>query len=109
MSIFHRVCFASAKGGITMPVYIMFGKYSHAGKKEISSERTQGAVQVIGGSGGEVKAGYALFGETDLVIITEFIGNDQDMKSSVRLSQLLGISFTTAPAVSMEDFDKLVG
>jgi len=31
------------------------------------------------------------------------------MKASVGLAKLLGVGFTTAPAVSMDEFDKLVG
>jgi hypothetical protein len=30
------------------------------------------------------------------------------MKASVELARMLGISFTTAPAVTIEEFDKLV-
>lgn len=30
------------------------------------------------------------------------------MKASVELAKLLGISFTTAPAVTVEEFDKLI-
>jgi len=33
---------------------------------------------------------------------------EQAMKTSVALSKMLGISFTTAPAVSMDVFDKLM-
>jgi hypothetical protein len=30
------------------------------------------------------------------------------MKASVELTKLLGISFTTAPAVTVEEFDELI-
>ena len=92
-----------------MPTYIMFGNYSHHSIDDISAERTQKANQLIEASGGEVKSGYALLGETDLVLITEFPSNEQAMKASVGLAKLLEISFTTAPAVSIAEFDKLVG
>lgn len=92
-----------------MPTFLLFGKYSHESIKAISAERTQKATQLIADSGGSVKAGYALLGETDLVIIAEFPSNEHAMKASVGLAKLLGIAFTTAPAVSMEEFDKLVG
>ena len=92
-----------------MPTFILFGEYSHESIKAISAERTQKATKVIADSGGSVKAGYALLGETDLLVITEFPSNEQAMKASVGLAKLLGIAFTTAPAVSMEEFDKLVG
>ena len=92
-----------------MPTYIMFGNYSHHSIDDISAERTQKANQLIEASGGEIKSGYALLGETDLVLITEFPNNEQAMKASVGLAKLLEISFTTAPAVSIAEFDKLVG
>jgi hypothetical protein len=37
-----------------------------------------------------------------------FCNKDQAMKLSVELAKLLGIGFTTAPAVTFEDFDKLI-
>lgn len=92
-----------------MPTYIMFGKYSPGSIKEISAERTQKANQLISENGGSVKSGYALLGETDLVLVADFPGNDAAIKASVGLAKLLGIAFSTAPAVSMEEFDKLVG
>ena len=62
----------------------------------------------MGFHGGALKAGYALLGDKDLVLVVEFPGTDKAMKASVALSKLLGIGFTTAPAVSVEDFDKLI-
>jgi uncharacterized protein with GYD domain len=90
-------------------MFILFGEYIPESIKEISAERTEKATKVIMDSGGSVKAGYALLGETDLLLITEFPGNEQAMKASVGLAKLLGISFTTAPAVSIEKFDELAG
>ena len=90
-----------------MPTYCMFGKYSSDAIKEISAERTVKATALIGDIGGEVKAGYALLGETDLLLIVNLPGMKEAMKASVELNKLLGISFTTSPAVTMEKFDKL--
>jgi len=59
-------------------------------------------------AGGKVEAGYALLGETDVVVIVDFPGVKEAMKASVELTKLLGISFTTAPAVTMEEFDELI-
>ncbi|HUV29153.1 MAG: GYD domain-containing protein [Anaerolineales bacterium] len=92
-----------------MPTYVMFGEYSHDSIKEISAERTQKASQLISDNGGSVKSGYALLGDTDLVLVVDFPSNNAAMKASVGLTKLLGIAFSTAPAVSMEEFDKLVG
>jgi uncharacterized protein with GYD domain len=91
-----------------MATYLMFGKYSIDSIKEISSERTVKATAVIGDLGGEVKAGYALLGKTDLVLIVDFPGVKEAMKASVELAKLLGIAFTTAPAVTAQEFDKLI-
>ena len=92
-----------------MSTFIMFGKYSQDSIKEISAERTQKAKQLISANGGSVKSWYALLGETDLVLVVDFPSNENAMKASVGLAKLLGVSFSTAPAVSMEEFDKLVG
>ena len=91
-----------------MEPFLMFGKYSIDSVKEISAERSVKATAMIGDLGGEIKAGYALLGETDLVIIVDFPGVKEAMKASVELTKLLGIAFTTAPAVTMEEFDKLI-
>ena len=91
-----------------MEPFLMFGKYSIDSVKEISAERSEKATAVIGDLGGEVKAGYALLGETDVVIIVDFPGVKEAMKASVELTKLLGIAFTTAPAITMDEFDKLI-
>ena len=92
-----------------MATYLMFGKYSHEALKEISAERTVKATAMIKAHGGEVKAGYALLGEVDIVLVLNIPDTETAMKVSMGLSKLLGIGFVTAPAVSMEEFDKLIG
>lgn len=90
-----------------MATYLLFGKYSLESIGKISAARTKSATTAIGELGGQVKGGYAMLGETDLVLITEFPSTEAAMKASVALSKLLGIGFTTAPAVTIEEFDKL--
>lgn len=90
-----------------MATFFMFGKYSSDSVKEISAERTVKASAIVSDLGGEIKAGYALLGKTDLVLIVELPGMKEAMKASVELNKLLGIAFTTAPAVTVEEFDKL--
>jgi uncharacterized protein with GYD domain len=92
-----------------MATFIMFGKYTTASVKEISAERTVQATAVIENLGGKVKAGYALLGETDLLLIVDLPGMKEAMQASVKLNKLLGIGFTTSPAVNVEEFDKLFG
>ena len=91
-----------------MATYFMFGRYSLDSLKEISPERTIKAAALIEKHGGEVKSGYALLGEKDLVFIVDLPDTEQAMKTSVALAKLLGISFTTTPAVTVEDFDKIM-
>ncbi|MCK4977791.1 MAG: GYD domain-containing protein [Anaerolineales bacterium] len=92
-----------------MATYFMFGKYSLESVKDISPERTVKAAALITKYGGEVKSGYALLGEKDLVLIVDLPDLERAMKTSVALTKLLGISFTTTPAVTVEDFDKIMG
>ncbi|NIM92578.1 MAG: GYD domain-containing protein [Anaerolineales bacterium] len=92
-----------------MATYFMFGKYSTDSIKDISAKRTEKAEELVAGFGGEIKSGYALLGDIDLILIAEFPSVEQAMQASVGLAKLLGISFRTSPAVGIEEFDKLVG
>ncbi len=91
-----------------MATYMMFGKYSQDSIRRISSKRTDKAIELIKKNGGEIISGYALLGNIDLVLIVDFPDAEQAMKTSVKMSNMLGISFTTAPAVSVEDFDRII-
>ena len=90
-----------------MATFFMFGKYSVEGAKGISAKRTEEVIKVVKKFKGEVKGMYALLGEKDLVFIVNFPGTDQAMQASVALSKMTGIGFTTCPAVTVEEFDKL--
>ncbi len=92
-----------------MATYLMFGKYSLESVKAISAKRSVQAMELIKKSGGQVKAGYALLGKVDLVLVVDLPDTEHAMQTSAGLAKLLGITFTTAPAVSMEEFDKLMG
>ena len=90
-----------------MAAYVMFGKYSGQALKSISAARTQKAVAVIRKYGGKVKNAYALLGDIDLVLVVDLPGNKEAVKVSLALTKLTGISFTTAPALPVDEFDKL--
>jgi len=92
-----------------MATFIMFGKYSMEATKAMSAKRTDQAMSLLKENGGEFKAGYSLLGETDLVLIVDLPSTEAAMKFSAELSKMQGISFTTAPAVNVADFDKLMG
>jgi uncharacterized protein with GYD domain len=87
----------------------MLGKYGAEALKGMSAGRTEKAKGVIAGLGGEVSAIYALVGAYDLVLIVDLPGVQEAMKASVELTKLTGISFSTSPAVIVEEFDKLFG
>ena len=90
-----------------MATYLMFGTLTQAARKAISAKRTDDAVALIKKYGGEYKAGYALLGDVDYVVILDLPDTERAMQVSMALSRLLDISFRTAPAVSIDEFDKL--
>jgi len=90
-----------------MATYLMFGRYTMEGLKGITAERSDKAAALLKKHGGELKAGYALLGKDDLLLIAEFPGTEQAMKASLALTKLTGITFLTSPAVTMAEFDKL--
>jgi len=94
--------------GINMGTFFMFGRYSSEALKGMSAKRTKEAEGLLKKFGGKVEGMYALLGEKDLVFILTFPGIEQAMKASVALSKTTGISFTTLPAVTIEEFDKLI-
>jgi uncharacterized protein with GYD domain len=98
----------SSKGVIQMATFFMFGKYTSQAIEKISAERTHQAVSEIKKLGGEVSAMHVLLGKYDLLFCVTLPGNEEAIKASVTLSKLTGISFTTCPAVAVEDFDRLV-
>jgi uncharacterized protein with GYD domain len=92
-----------------MSTYLMFGKYSMDAVKSVSARRTEQAVTLIKQNGGEYKGGYAMLGDIDLVLIVDLPDTETAMKTSKDLSRKLGISFSTAPAVGVAEFDQLMG
>jgi len=92
-----------------MTTYFMFGKYTQEALKGLSGERTRQALSVIEANGGTFKSAHMLLGDTDLVVILDLPDTEHAMKMSVELSRLLAISFNTAPALTVEAFDRLMG
>lgn len=91
-----------------MAVFFMLGKYSKEAIKGISAERTKEATGIIKKLGGKVNSMYAVLGEYDLALIMDFPGTKEAMKCSLALNKLTGISFRTLPAITVEEFDKIV-
>lgn len=91
-----------------MTTYLMFGKYSAEALKGISSKRTVEANSLITENGGEIVSQYTLLGENDLLFIVNFPSVNEVIKSSVALNKLTGISFHSVPAITVEQFDKII-
>ncbi len=92
-----------------MAKYLMLGKYSTESLKEISAGRTKRAIEMIEKSGGKVISIYMLLGNYDIALIVDLPSNSEATKVSVSLSKSTNIGFTTFPAMTVEEFDKLVG
>jgi len=92
-----------------MATFLMFGKYSPEALAKISAQRTKAAAKTIQDLGGEVVAVYATLGKHDLVCVVTLPGTAEAMKASVALCKQTGIAFTTAPAVTLDEFDRLMG
>ncbi len=90
-----------------MGVYFMYGKYNQGSLAGVSGERTKKAGEAIAKAGGKLISAYALLGKYDLVAITEFPDTKAVMKASIALTKLTGIGFTSFPAVTVEEFDKI--
>lgn len=91
-----------------MLTFIMTGKYSTEAIKQISTKRTTKGTGIVRRCRGKLVAVYATMGKTDILVIAEFPGIKEAMKASVELNKGLGISFSTVPALRIEEFDKLV-
>jgi len=92
-----------------MAKYLMLGKYSQEAIKGMSAERTKRVIEVINNSRGKVDSMYALLGSYDLALMVDFPGNNEAIKVSIALAKLTDIAFTTFPAITVEEFDKITG
>jgi uncharacterized protein with GYD domain len=90
-----------------MQTFYLFGKYTPNAVKNISAVRTEECVRIIEQLGGEIILLDALLGQFDLAVIAKFADNVAALKASLALQKLTGITFTTSPAISVADFDKL--
>ena len=91
-----------------MQTFFLFGKYSAESLQKISAARTKQAEKIVRDMGGKIENIYALLGEKDLVLIVSLPGLEQAIKTSIGLSKVTGIAFSTSPAVEVSAFDKLI-
>ena len=90
-----------------MSVYFMYGKYNKESLAGVSADRTKKAAELIAKVGGKLLSAYALLGKYDLVAIAELPTTAAVMKTSIALTKLTGIGFTSFPAITVEEFDKI--
>ena len=91
-----------------MSLYFMFGKYSSEAVQEIAKERTAEVNRIVNEFGGEIKSMYILMGAYDLILITSFQNMKEALQASIAMTKATGISFSTLPAMPVEEFDKLI-
>ena len=91
-----------------MATFLMFGKYNAQSIKGISKKRTQKVSEVAKKLGGKVLTSYALLGCHDLLFVLDLPDMAKAFKASTELAKATGIGFTTSPAVTVEEFDKIV-
>jgi uncharacterized protein with GYD domain len=86
----------------------MFGTYSSDSVKKISKDRTLEVVNLVQKYGGEISAMYVLLGAYDLVLISKFPEMKIALQASIAITRSTGISFSTLPAITVEEFDELM-
>ena len=89
--------------------FLMLGKYSQEAIKGIKKERTAKAKKLIKNCGGKIEAMYVLLGGFDLAFVVDFPSLKEAYKASVSLTKITAIGFNSFPAITVEEFDKLLG
>jgi uncharacterized protein with GYD domain len=87
----------------------MFGTYSSESVRKISKARTKEILEIVNKFGGEINAMYVLLGAYDLVLIAKFADMKIALQASISMTRATGISFSTLPAISVEEFDEMMG
>jgi uncharacterized protein with GYD domain len=91
-----------------METFFLIGTYTVKAIRNISSQRTADVTEKIESLGGKVVSMYLLLGDKDLVIIAEFQGLKEAIQASINISKMTGISFSTYPAITAEEFDQFM-
>ena len=91
-----------------MPIFVMFGNYTAEATRDVGSERTKQAREVIKKHGGKVVSMYAVLGKHDLVLTLDLPDTEAAISTSAELNKLTAITFVTSPVVEVEKFDRLI-
>ncbi|MCM8791815.1 MAG: GYD domain-containing protein [Candidatus Omnitrophica bacterium] len=89
--------------------FLMLGKYSLEAIKGIKKERTRKVISLIEEKNGKIESMFALLGSYDLAFLVDFPSVKEAISTSVEITRRTGISFNSLPAITVEEFDKLVG
>lgn len=73
-----------------MGTYIMLGKYSREGMRDISADRTRQVGKLVEKLGGKVEGIFAVLGKYDLVLRLQLPDTAMAMKASHRAGQADG-------------------
>ncbi|MBN2023725.1 MAG: GYD domain-containing protein [Pirellulales bacterium] len=92
-----------------MATFLMVGTYLPEGIAKISAARTKQAVSIIKEHKGKLESGYVTLGKKDITLVVDFPDVKQAMKASIALSKKLAIAFATSPAVTVQEFDAMMG
>ena len=91
-----------------MARFLMLWKYSSDAIKGISADRTKKATAIVEKAGGKISSAYALLGSYDLALVVDLPGIQDALKVSVAMTKITDVGFTTMPAITVEEFDKLM-
>jgi uncharacterized protein with GYD domain len=93
-----------------MPSYVILSKLTDEGRKTIrhKPERIVEVNKEMEGMGVTVKEQFAVLGPYDFVNIVEAPDNNSIMKMSMELGSRGSVQLLTLPAISADDFAKLL-
>jgi len=94
-----------------MPVYVSLVKFTREGIMTMKNEgiaRSNKVKRNVEDLGGRLLAAYYCLGEYDVVAVLEFPDNKAAMKAAVKNASIGHISITTMPAVTRDEWAKLL-
>lgn len=93
-----------------MPIYVILSKLTDEGRKTIKQkpERMLEVNKELEAMGVKVKEQFAVLGLYDFVNIVEAPDNNTIMKMSLDLGSRGSVQLLTLPAISADDFVKLI-
>ena len=90
-----------------MTTFFLFGSYTRESIEGIDARRTKKTEEIVSGYGGSVRSVHAILGPYDIVIICELPGVNEAVQVSLAIAKATGLNVTSAPAVTVADFDRL--